>query len=88
MIDEARRQICVLLTFLLLFDGLEELLVYFLFLPEHGCKLKTLSRAAVRRGLGEDYRGKDGFRLIVTLTLRPRLRLRSPLWQNPRLSHI
>ena len=42
MIDEARRQICVLLTLLLLFDGPEELLVYFLFLPEHGCKSRTL----------------------------------------------
>ena len=52
MIDEARRQVCVSLAFLLLSDGLEELLVYPLLLPEHGCEANVLTRAAVRRGLG------------------------------------
>jgi hypothetical protein len=50
MIDEARREICVSFAFLLLFDGLEELLMKFLFLLEHGCKLETSTRAAVGRG--------------------------------------
>jgi len=51
-----------LLAFLLLFDGLEELLVYFLFLPEHGCNPKALSTwAAVGRGLEMIIAGRRGF---------------------------
>ena len=42
-----------MLTILLLLDGLEELLVYFvLLLAKHVCELKTLTRGGVRRGLG------------------------------------
>ena len=36
MIDEARREICVLFTFPFFFDGLEELLVDSLLMSEHG----------------------------------------------------
>ena len=52
MIDEARRQICVSLAFLLFLEGLEELLVDSLSLLEHGCKSEVLTRAAARRGVG------------------------------------
>lgn len=52
MIDEARRQICVLLAFLFFFEGLEELLVDSLSLLEHGCKSDALTRAAAKRGVG------------------------------------
>ena len=52
MIDEARGQMRLLLTFLLLLDGPEELLVYFVSLPEHACGVEVLTRAVVGRGLG------------------------------------
>jgi len=56
----------VLLAILLLLEGLEELLVYFVLLPtKHVCELKTLTRGGVGRGLGMVIAGAEGVALLT-----------------------
>ena len=60
----------MLLAILLLLDGLEELLVYFVLLPtKHVGELKTLNRGGVGRGLGMVIAGAEG---VVLLTAAAR----------------
>ena len=56
----------MLLAILLLLEGLEELLVYFVLLPtKHVCELKTLTRGGVGRGLGMVIAGAEGVALLT-----------------------